>query len=129
MIRLIWTLSAYARYYLRRYMPTNRLLDAIRTRRGLRWGVPAMLLATPYLLIASICTNAIDHGGPGWLHLVVLWAIWNLMKFIIMGPASLLLLVRAHIVDVAARRGATPDRSTIRQMDPATVEVDPLLHR
>lgn len=36
MFRLIWALSVRARYFLRRYMPTNILLDAIRTRRGLR---------------------------------------------------------------------------------------------
>lgn len=42
MIRLIWTFSAHTRYYLRRYMPTNRLLDAIRRRRNLKWGTPAM---------------------------------------------------------------------------------------
>ena len=65
MIRLIWTLSAHTRYYLRRHMPTNRLLDEIRRRRNLKWGIPAMLLAVPYLLIASICTNALDQGAPG----------------------------------------------------------------
>lgn len=35
MIRLLWALSTRIRYYLRRYMPTNIALDAIRTRRGL----------------------------------------------------------------------------------------------
>lgn len=104
MIRLIWTLSAHARYYLRRYMPTNRLLDAIRCRPNLRWGIPAILLAAPYLLLASICTNALAAGAPGWLHLVVLWAVWNPMKFIIMGPVSLVLLIRARIGEAVARR-------------------------
>ncbi|WP_235866019.1 hypothetical protein [Serinibacter arcticus] len=78
-------------------MPTNRLLDAIRRRRNLKLGIPAMLLAVPYLLITNICTNALDQGAPGWLHLVVLWSVWNAMKFIIMGPISLVLLVRARI--------------------------------
>lgn len=122
MIRLIWTLSADTRYYLRRYMPTNHLLDAIRRRRGLKWGIPAMLLAVPYLLIASICTNTIAGGGPGWLHLVVLWAVWNSMKFIFMGPVSLVLLVRARIGEAVAnsrnRTGDTPGRAT-RQEEPA----------
>jgi hypothetical protein len=104
MIRLIWTLSVHTRYYLRRYMPTNRLLDAIRRRDNLKWGIPAMLLAAPYLLIASICTNAVANGGPGWLHLVVLWAVWNSMKFIIMGPVSVLLLVRARTQEAITRR-------------------------
>jgi len=29
MIRLLWAVSTHARYFLRRYMPTNILLDAI----------------------------------------------------------------------------------------------------
>ena len=45
MIRLLWTASAEVRYFLRRYMPSNVLLDLIRTRKGLKWGMPAMLLA------------------------------------------------------------------------------------
>src|SRR5690606_31690395 len=77
MFRLLWAASAHTRYYLRRYMPTNIALDAIRTRRGLKWGAPAMLLAAPYLLAVSICTNLIADGGPGWLNLIVLWGVWN----------------------------------------------------
>ena len=127
MIRLIWTLSAHTRYYLRRYMPTNRLLDAIRRRRNLKWGIPAMLLAVPYLLIASICTNALDQGAPGWLHLVVLWSVWNAMKFIIMGPISLVLLVRARIREAGARRRDrtrdTPNWTTRQEEPTADVAV------
>lgn len=123
MIRLIWTLSAHTRYYLRRYMPTNRLLDAMRRRPNLGWGIPAMLLAVPYLLIASICTNALADGAPGWLHLVVLWAVWNAMKFIIMGPVSLILLLRARIREAGARR-RDRTRETLgripRQEEPTT---------
>ncbi|MFD2028544.1 sulfate permease [Promicromonospora aerolata] len=119
MFRLLWIISVHSRYFLRRYMPTNRLLDTIRTRRGLKWGIPVMLLAAPYLLIANICTTLIADGGPGWLHVVVLWSIWNAMKFIIMGPASLVLLVRARVQEAVARRRArngqvTSDRS-VRQ--------------
>ncbi len=80
MIRLVWALSVRTRYFLRRYMPTNILLDAIRTRRGLRWGVPASLLAVPYLVAA-----------------------WNMMKFIINGPVSIVLLVRARVREAAAQ--------------------------
>lgn len=36
MFRLIWTLSVRTRDYLHRYMPSSRLLAAIRTRRGLK---------------------------------------------------------------------------------------------
>ncbi len=105
MFRLIWALSVRTRYYLRRYMPTNILLDAIRTRRGLRWGVPAMALTIPYLYAASICAQLAEDGGPGWLHLLVMLFIWNALKFAFIGPISLVLLIRVRIRE-ASRSGS-----------------------
>lgn len=104
MIRLIWNLSVRTRLFLRTWMPTNILLDAIRTRRGLRWGIPAMLLAIPYLLIANLCVQAIADNGPGWMHLVVLWSIWNALKMLWIGPISVILLIRARLHERAERR-------------------------
>lgn len=106
MIRLIWVASEHTRYFLRRYMPTNILLDAIRTRRGFKWGAPAMLLAVPYLLIANVCTGLIDNGAPGWLHLVVLWAIWCALKMLWIGPSSVVMLIRSRIREAVAARHA-----------------------
>lgn len=93
-------------------MPINVALDAIRTRRGLKWGVPAMLIAAPYLLAASICTNLIADGGPGWLNLIVLWGVWNAIKFLIMGPVSLVLLVRVRVREAVARRRGRTEQLT-----------------
>lgn len=105
MIRQLWTLSVHTRAFLRRYMPTNILLDAIRSRRGLKWGIPAMFLAAPYLLAASICTTLIaDDDAPGWLNLLALLCLWNAMKFVIFGPVSLVLLIRVRIREMLARR-------------------------
>ncbi|MDR5713150.1 hypothetical protein, partial [Nesterenkonia flava] len=70
MIRLIWSASVHIRYFMRRYMPTNIALDAIRTRRGLKWGLPAMLLILPYLYAASFCLQLIETGAPGWLRVI-----------------------------------------------------------
>lgn len=106
MIRLLWTASTVVRYFLRRYMPGNILLDLIRTRNGLKWGVPAMLLAAPYLGVAAWCTTLIESGGPGWLHLVVLICIWNALKMIVIGPVSVVLLVRACAKERQARKRA-----------------------
>lgn len=106
MIRQLWTLSVHARAFLRRYMPTNILLDAIRTRRGLKWGIPAMLLAVPYLLAASSFTTLIANGGPGWLNLLVLFCLWNTMKFIIIGPVSMILLTRVRVQETVERSRA-----------------------
>lgn len=103
MIRLIWTASVHTRYFLRRYMPTNILLDAIRTRRGLKWGIPAMLLAIPYLLTAAFCVQLIEDGGPVWLHLVVLWAIWCSFKMLWIGPISIVLIIRTRLREARER--------------------------
>jgi hypothetical protein len=104
MFSLLWVLSTRIRYYLRRYAPTNILLDAIRTRRGLKWGIPAMLLAAPYLYAAAICTTVIDRGGPGWLNILVLLLVWNAFKMFWIGPVSLVLLVRVRIHETILRR-------------------------
>ncbi|WP_235928281.1 sulfate permease [Nesterenkonia haasae] len=97
MFRLLWSASVATRYFLRRYMPTNIALDAIRTRRGLRWGTPAMLLAIPYLYAASICVAVVEDDGPGWLNLLVILLVWNALKFVIMGPVSLAILVSTRL--------------------------------
>lgn len=102
MFRLIWIASIHTRDFLHQYMPTNIVLDKLRTRHGLKWGVPAMLLAIPYVTAANILTILIGSGAPGWFHLLVLLCIWNAFKFLVMGPVSVVLLVRARI---AERRG------------------------
>jgi len=75
------------------YVPTNLPINAIRTRRGLKWGIPAMLLAVLYLYAAETYTTSINDGGLGWIHLLVLLFAWNAPKFIWIGPVSLVLLV------------------------------------
>lgn len=104
MFRLIWAASIHTRDFLHRYMPTNIVLGKLRTRRGLKWGVPAMLLALPYLAVANILTILIDNGGPGWFHLLVLMCIWNALKFLVIGPVSVVLLVRARTAERRDRR-------------------------
>ena len=96
-IRLLWTGSVLTRNFLRRYMPTNILLDAIRTPRGLKWGVPVMLLAIPYFLIAAVLVQVINDGGPAWLNVLVLLSIWNGLKMLWIGPLSLMLLARLQV--------------------------------
>lgn len=102
-ILLLWTGSVHTRNFLRRYMPTNILLDAIRTPRGLKWGVPVMLLAIPYFLIAAILVQVINDGGPAWLNVLVLLSIWNGLKMLWIGPLSLMLLARLQVNRLKAR--------------------------
>lgn len=97
MFRILWNLSVMTRLYLRRYMPTNIVLDLIRTRRGLKWGLPAVLLTPAYLYLASVVTVLIRDGAPQWLHLLALLFIWNALKFLMIGPYSLMLLARVRV--------------------------------
>lgn len=103
MFRIIWVISIHLRNFMRRYMPTNILLDVIRTRRGLKWGVPAMLLAIPYLFAASTFTALIDGGASRWLYVVALVCIWNALKFIVIGPVSVVLIMRIKHAERWAR--------------------------
>lgn len=104
MIRLLWTASVEVRYFLRRYMPSNIVLDLLRTRQGLKWGIPAMLLAVPYLVVAHWCTTLIGSGGPGWLHLVLLVCLWSALKMALFGPVSVVLLVKVRACERRAQR-------------------------
>lgn len=111
MIRLLWGLSVNVRYLLRRYMPSNIVIDAILTRRrGLKWGVPAMLLAVPYFLVAHLCVGLIEADGPGWLHLIVLISCWGVLKMLCLGPVSVVLLVHTRFREARVRRRAVYDR-------------------
>lgn len=108
MLRIIWVISIHLRDFMRRYMPTNILLDAIRTHRGLKWGVPAMLLAIPYLFGASTCTALVDGGASRWLYVVALVCIWNALKFIVIGPVSALMLLRCKRAQDRAKKRNMP---------------------
>lgn len=84
---------------------------------------PAMLLAVPYLLLASICANPVADGGPGWLNLLVLLFVWNALKFIVMGPVSFALLVRVRIREAVARRRARRQGDAMESVAYAEVSV------
>lgn len=113
MFRLIWAASIRTHAILS-YAPTNLLIAATGTGRGQRWGIPAMLLAVPYWFVASWCITTIDSGGPGWLNLLVLLAAWNMLKLIVNGPITALLLFRTWTRDVATRRRAHRVSQTAR---------------
>ncbi len=97
MIRLLWAISPVIRDFLNRWMPTNRLLAAIRTPRGLKWGVPAMGIGVFYFLAASALAAVIRDGGPEWLYTLVLLFVWDGFKFLWIGPMSVVLLLKVRI--------------------------------
>lgn len=116
MFRLLWAISVHTRYFLRRYMPTNILLDLIRTRRGLKWGIPAMLLGIVYFLAAAVCAAALNDSGLGWLNLLVVLFVWNGLKFLLNGPISLVVLCRVLLTEGSHRRRANSNLDPVKQV-------------
>ncbi|GAA4353269.1 sulfate permease [Microbacterium rhizosphaerae] len=104
MFALIWMLSIRLRSFLRRFMPTNILLAAIFTRRGLKWGMLTAPLAILYLVGAALCAGLVREGAPGWINLLVLLFLWNAAKFAFAGPLSLVWLIRVRTLEGRARR-------------------------
>lgn len=94
--------------FLQAYAPTNRLVARLRTRRGLKWGVPAMLIGVAYWYAAAICDSVIDSGGPGWLNLLILVFLWNGLKFLLLGPINLIDLAYARWTEWRQARGKAP---------------------
>ena len=98
MFKLLITFVSRIYAFFQRSMPTNILIRATHTRRGLKWGVPAMLLAVVYIVIAAALAQWVAGGAPGWINLLVLLCLWNALKFAVNGPITVvrLLRLRAH---------------------------------
>lgn len=107
MFGLIWVVTARTHYALRRFMPTNIVLGAIYTRRGLKWGVPAMLLAVPYAVAAVFIVGQVEAGGSGWLNVLALLFVWNALKFLVAGPVTLMRLLRVRGREAQRQRRTT----------------------
>ncbi|WP_104129497.1 hypothetical protein [Cryobacterium sp. N21] len=105
MFEFILAATARSYFFMRRFMPTAIVIDAINTRRGLKWGVPAMPLAVPYALAAIYCRSQIEAGGPGWLNLLVILCLWNTLKPLLIGPISLLKLIVVRVREAVACQG------------------------
>jgi hypothetical protein len=87
---------AFASLYLQMYAPSNAIVAKVRRERprlriaaGLA-GLSATLAAGAFLLSDRMAT-----GGPGWLHLIVLIAIWDSFK---MGFLALAVVVRRALL-------------------------------
>lgn len=88
LIPRLWNLSIRTRNLLNRYAPTNALLNKLRERQGLKWGIPAMLIGIAYVAIAAIITALIGHGWSQWLYLLFFLCLYNGLKFLLFGPGA-----------------------------------------
>lgn len=85
--------------FFQRTMPTNMIIRATHTRRGLKWGVPAMLLAVVYVVIGAALAQWVANGAPGWINLLVLVCLWNALKFVVNAPTTVGRLVRSRALE------------------------------
>ena len=106
MLPLMWNLSTPLNGYLRLHMPTNRVVDWLRSPPGLKWAVPVALAATPtYLFATSVCATIVKHGGPSYLNLLVLLFAWNGLKFTalaVVAPCRALSEIAARAARIAS---------------------------
>jgi hypothetical protein len=117
MLAICIRLAAAIHGYLAFYMPTNRVVDWLRSPSGIKWAIPVAILATPgYLFAMSVCMTIIERGGPGYLNVLVMLFAWNAMKFVMLGALSPLLLYRLFVFH--HRRC---DQSSRYQRGPASV--------
>ena len=105
MFRIGLAISTAGHGALQRFGPSNIIVRKVRTRRGMKYGLLAILLAVPYLLIAATYTGLIDQGWSGWLYVIAAICIWDAFKMLVLGPASLIWLARSrHQEDTARTR-------------------------
>lgn len=79
---LAMTLAAMIHRYLQATAPSNRLISRLRASPPRIAVAGALLaLASGLVLVAAILSDLAARGGPGWLHLLVLVAIWDAMRF------------------------------------------------
>ncbi|GAW49262.1 MULTISPECIES: hypothetical protein [unclassified Nocardioides] len=108
MLALSIHLAAAIRGYLAFYMPTNRLVDWLRTPRGLKWAIPVAFVATPgYLFAMSVAATVVDRGGPGYLNVLAMLFAWNAIKIAVVGVMTPL-----RWLSIVADRSNHVDRDT-----------------
>lgn len=88
----------------RRYFPSNIALARLRTRAGLKWGVPAMLLAPVYAVLGYWLHAQAQASGQGWLSVFAVVCAMSAIKFAVNGPVSLMRLVAVRIREARLRR-------------------------
>ncbi|WP_053386666.1 hypothetical protein [Leucobacter japonicus] len=89
---------------LNRYVPSFRLIQRIVHRRDShKWGAPAMLIAVPYFLVANIFKGILEDGGHALFSVPLLWCLVMGISFLVLGPISLLLIVRARMKEAVNR--------------------------
>jgi hypothetical protein len=103
-----YRLCSAVAFYLRVYAPTNIALDHFRSRRGLKWALPASLILTSaYWGTGYSVTTLIQNGGPGWLNVLAALLAWNGLKFAMLGVWNPVLMAAAVLRSQRQEAAAT----------------------
>lgn len=98
-MRLSALYTAISRWY-----PSNIAIALLRTRAGLKWAVPVMLVMAPgYLALSYWLALLVRDGAPGWVAVFACVAFVSAVKFVAFAPVSLVLLARAKWVERRAQ--------------------------
>lgn len=113
LISLAMRPAAAVYYWCQRWLPSNRLVTLLRTRRGYRWGLPAVLLGALYFLAGIACYGAVRLGHTEWFYLGMLIGGWTALKLTAHGlAATLRLLVARSHENLAVRAAIRNERRT-----------------
>lgn len=111
---LSMTLAAMIHRCLQATAPSNRVISRLRTTAP-RMSVAGALLAVAcaLVLVAINLADLAARGAPGWLHLLVVVATWDAMKF-----ARLAISMASRRALLLCRRaaGATPPRQNVTRV-------------
>ena len=110
LISLAMRPAAAVHFWCQRWLPSNRLVTLLRTRRGYRWGVPAVLLGAIYFVASIACYGAVQLGYTAWFYLAMLLCWWTAAKLVFNGIAATIRLLTARAHENLSVRRAIRDR-------------------
>jgi hypothetical protein len=88
MLILALGVAALAHRYLQMYAPSNAIVARVWRKRPCARVVGGLLILSAALaFVAAILADWVANGGPGWLNLLVLIAVWDAFKFGTLGGA------------------------------------------
>ena len=100
---LAFGVAALAHRYLQTYAPSNVIVARVRQERPrLRVAAGLLVLSAALASGAVVLADWVANGGPGWLNLVVLIAIWDAFKFAFLAAVSRFVVWAPHFVEALA---------------------------
>ncbi len=110
LISLAMRPAAAVYHWCKRWLPSNHLTTLLRTRRGYRWGIPAVLFGVTYFVAGIACYGAVRLGHTEWFYLGMLICWWTALKLIAHGITATIRLLGARAHENLAVRRAIQDR-------------------